>query len=307
LLERFLRLLESYWEEAFAREWERIEPDLAASVTQAGRVIARLHLRNLARTALLAWVLLGAFRFPLGLATSTLLAASLLAVTGFTSALTDIPLIALVQQRIPDRHLAKALGLWEAGIAGAIAIAPVIATTIIDTVGVSTGFMLSGAALIVIGLVAALALNRTKGRAAVPSPVYGRNPRVNHSSPSSRPGAGTTVVRNSDFYRTDRGLTLTFPTTGISVVEEGEQVDVEFVLPDRKHGQAVRFSLRPVPENLHHHRSFARETSVGSQITLIPGSWPTTGLGRASRDEPCFGQNLLGSDVVMGGRCSKHA
>jgi len=41
LLERFLRLLESYWEEAFAREWERIEPDLAASVTQAGRVIAR--------------------------------------------------------------------------------------------------------------------------------------------------------------------------------------------------------------------------------------------------------------------------
>jgi MFS family permease len=56
---------------------------------------------------------------------------------------------ALVQQRIPDRHLAKALGLWEAGIAGAIAIAPVIATTIIDNVGVSTGFMLSGAALIV--------------------------------------------------------------------------------------------------------------------------------------------------------------
>ena len=41
VLERFLRLLESYWEEAFARVWERIEPDLAASVTQAGRVIAR--------------------------------------------------------------------------------------------------------------------------------------------------------------------------------------------------------------------------------------------------------------------------
>ena len=41
LLERFLRLLEAYWEEAFAREWERIEPDLAASVSDAGRVIAR--------------------------------------------------------------------------------------------------------------------------------------------------------------------------------------------------------------------------------------------------------------------------
>ncbi|MDA0159949.1 DUF5937 family protein [Solirubrobacter ginsenosidimutans] len=39
LLERFLTLLEDYWEEAFAREWERIEPDLAASVSEAGRQI----------------------------------------------------------------------------------------------------------------------------------------------------------------------------------------------------------------------------------------------------------------------------
>jgi len=133
-------------------------------------VVARLHLRNLARTAVLAWVLLGAFRLPLGLAASPLLAAALLAVTGFASALTDIPLIALVQQRIPDRHLAKALGLWEAGIAGAIAIAPIIATTIIDNLGLSTGFLLSGAALIVIGVAAALALNRIRDRDTVSSP-----------------------------------------------------------------------------------------------------------------------------------------
>jgi DNA-binding transcriptional ArsR family regulator len=39
LLERFLKLLEDYWEDAFAREWERIEPDLAASVSEAGRQI----------------------------------------------------------------------------------------------------------------------------------------------------------------------------------------------------------------------------------------------------------------------------
>jgi hypothetical protein len=134
-------------------------------------VIARLHLRNLAVTAVLAWVLLGAFRLPLGLATSPLLAGGLLAVTGFASALTDIPLIALVQQRIPDRHLARALGLWEAGIAGAIAVAPVIATAIIDTAGVSTGFVLSGAALIVIGTAAALALKRTRGRSTPTRPL----------------------------------------------------------------------------------------------------------------------------------------
>ena len=48
-------------------------------------------------------------------------------------------------------------------------------------------------------------------------------------------------------------------------------------------------------------------TSVGRQITLIPGAWPATGLGRASRDEPGFGQNLLGRDVVIGGRCPEHA
>jgi MFS family permease len=147
-------------------------------------VIARLHLRNLARIAVLAWVLLGAFRLPLGLAASPLLAAGLLAVTGLASALTDIPLIALIQQRIPDRHLAKALGIWEAGIAGAIAIAPVIATTIIDSVGVSTGFMLSGAALIVIGTTAALALNRTTGRDTVSSPADGHM-RANPLSPAT--------------------------------------------------------------------------------------------------------------------------
>jgi MFS family permease len=127
-------------------------------------VITRLRLRNLARIAVLAWVLLGAFRLPLGLATSPLLAAGLLAITGFASALTDIPLIALVQQRIPDHHLAKALGLWEAGIAGAIAIAPVIATTIIDSAGISAGFMISGATLIVIGTAATLVLNRASAR-----------------------------------------------------------------------------------------------------------------------------------------------
>jgi hypothetical protein len=69
--------------------------------------LVRLPLRNLALTAVLAWALLGAFRFPLGLAETPFVAAVLLAMTGFASALTDIPLIALVQQRIPDRHLAK--------------------------------------------------------------------------------------------------------------------------------------------------------------------------------------------------------
>lgn len=123
--------------------------------------VARLPLRNLALVGVLAWVLLGVFRFPLGLVSNPVQAAALLAVTGFASALTDIPLIALVQQRIPDRHLAKALGVWEGGIAGAGAVAPLIAADIIDHVGVRAGFMLSGTMLIVLGAAAATLLSAT--------------------------------------------------------------------------------------------------------------------------------------------------
>jgi MFS family permease len=129
--------------------------------------VARLRLRNLARTAVLAWALLGAFRFPLGLTTAPLAAGALLAVTGFASALTDIPLVALVQQRIPPRHMAKVFGLWEGGIAGAVALAPVIAAFLIAHVGVRAGFMISGAVLIAIAGVAALALARVSAAAVL--------------------------------------------------------------------------------------------------------------------------------------------
>ena len=40
LARAFAELLRDYWEAAFAAEWERLEPRLAAAVTDAGRVIA---------------------------------------------------------------------------------------------------------------------------------------------------------------------------------------------------------------------------------------------------------------------------
>jgi Major Facilitator Superfamily len=123
-------------------------------------VLARVRLPNLARTAVLAWVLLGLFRLPLGLVTSLGAAAALLAATGFASAITDIPVIALVQQRIPDRHLAKALGLWEAGIGAGLALAAPVAGFILQRAGVEWGFAISGVSLIVIGLAAAAVLQR---------------------------------------------------------------------------------------------------------------------------------------------------
>jgi hypothetical protein len=130
-------------------------------------VLARLRLGNLALAAVLAWGLVGAFRLPLGLTTTTVEAALLLAVTGFASALTDIPLIALIQARIPERHLAKALGLWEAGIAGAVAAAPFVAAAAISGIGVSGGFLLSGASLLLVSLASALTLRYTAALAAL--------------------------------------------------------------------------------------------------------------------------------------------
>ncbi|MEU3342573.1 MFS transporter [Streptomyces sp. NPDC006668] len=135
-------------------------------------VVARLPLRNLALTAVLSWALLGVFRFPLGLAQSPIVAAALLTLTGLASALTDIPLIALVQQRIPGRHLAKTLGLWEAGIAGAAAVAPWVASATVEAIGVGTAFMVSGAVLIGLGALAAITILyfTAKAEGARPAP-----------------------------------------------------------------------------------------------------------------------------------------
>ncbi|MFJ8637201.1 hypothetical protein [Streptomyces sp. NPDC093568] len=121
-------------------------------------LLAGLRIRGLALAAVLAWALLGIFRAPLGTVTSPAVAAVLVTATGLASALTDIPLIAWVQQRIPGRHLAKALGLWEAGVAGALAVSPFVAFTAITLAGVENAFLLSGAAVVVLAVTAALTL-----------------------------------------------------------------------------------------------------------------------------------------------------
>lgn len=121
-------------------------------------MLTKLPLPRLAVTAVLAWGLLGAFRLPLGLVHSTAAIAVLLIVTGLASALTDIPLIALVQQRIPEAHLAKALGLWEAGVAGALAVSPFLASGVIGLIGVGPAFVVSSAALMALAVAAAAVL-----------------------------------------------------------------------------------------------------------------------------------------------------
>jgi MFS family permease len=119
-------------------------------------IITRLPLRNLALSAVLSWAVLGVFRLPLGLVTTLPEAAALLGLTGMLSALTDIPLIALVQSQISHRHLAKVLGLWEAGIIGAMSVSPLLASFLLTHIGLQGGFALSGTTLMVLGGASAL-------------------------------------------------------------------------------------------------------------------------------------------------------
>lgn len=130
-------------------------------------LLTRLPLRNTAMSAVLAWSLLGLFRLPLGFITTLSGAAALLGLTSMASALTDIPLIALVQSRVPNRHLAKVLGLWEAGIIGAVSVAPLLASIVLTRVNLQVGFALSGAALVGLGLVSALLIARIQTSLAI--------------------------------------------------------------------------------------------------------------------------------------------
>lgn len=130
-------------------------------------LLTRLPLGNLAISAVLAWSLLGLFRFPLGFITALPQAAALLGITGVASALTDIPLIALVQSKIPGRHLAKVLGLWEAGIVGAASVAPLLASVVLSHLNLQSSFALSGATLMSLGLVSALIVLRIQARQAI--------------------------------------------------------------------------------------------------------------------------------------------
>jgi MFS family permease len=91
-------------------------------------------------------------------------ATALLGLTGMLSALTDIPLIALVQSQISHRHLAKVLGLWEAGIIGAMSVSPLLASFILTHLGLQGGFVLSGTTLMVLGSASALLVVRIQAK-----------------------------------------------------------------------------------------------------------------------------------------------
>jgi MFS family permease len=123
-------------------------------------ILTRLPLHNLAIAAVLAWMALGVFRVFLGFATALPVAVVLLALIGMFSALTDIALTALVQSRIAQCHLAKVMGLWEAGVMGALAVSPPLASFTFARIGLQGGFILSGTMLIALSSVSTMLIVR---------------------------------------------------------------------------------------------------------------------------------------------------
>lgn len=143
--------------------------------------LSQIRLRRLAPTAVAAWGVLGGFRLFLGATRSLAAGLPLMAGTGLASAATDIPLIALLQARVPARHLGKAMALWQAGIAGAITLSPPLAALVIGVAGLTAGFAISGAALAALSGLSLFALTR-RNAATRPAPDGG--PRCLTSSPS---------------------------------------------------------------------------------------------------------------------------
>ena len=128
--------------------------------------LSRLRLRRLALTAVTAWGVLGAFRLFLGTTRALAAGLPLMAGTGLASAATDIPLIALLQARIPGQHLGKAMALWYTGIAAALTISPPLAALAIHALGLTASFALSGAALAALSGLSLLRLTHANPRKA---------------------------------------------------------------------------------------------------------------------------------------------
>ncbi len=141
----------------------------AGAAELAGAVVlSRLRLRRLAAGSVAAWGVLGVFRLFLGATRRLAAGLPLMAGTGLASAATDIPLIALLQARIPEQHLGKAMALWYTGIATATTISPPLAALAIHAWGLTASFALSGAALAALSGLALLRL--TRHPAAPPPP-----------------------------------------------------------------------------------------------------------------------------------------
>jgi len=112
-----------------------------------GRVA--IHAQGTATT--LGWLLLGLLRAPLGLVPAWQPGAALLFATGGVSALTDVPMISLMQQRSPEAQLGRVLALWRTLIYGSGAIAAPFVGALLSVLPVEAVFAVCGLLTAAIG------------------------------------------------------------------------------------------------------------------------------------------------------------
>lgn len=134
-------------------------------------VIGGFVVRAKGTAACLGWALLGFFRAFLGLIPIWGLGAGLLFCTGGMSALTDVPLVSLLQERTPEAQLGRVLSLWRSLAYAAIAVAAPVVGGLLAVLPVAWVFLLCGFLTCAGGMVGAAVCRRRERREAALAPL----------------------------------------------------------------------------------------------------------------------------------------
>ena len=93
----------------------------------------------------------------------------LMALVGIGNTLTDVAALTLMQRAVPDEVLARAFGALESVLLGCLGLGAVLGPVLVETVGIETALVVSGAFLPAAVLLSAPALARIDTRARVPA------------------------------------------------------------------------------------------------------------------------------------------
>ncbi len=129
-------------------------------------LVGALTVRRKGAASCFGWGLLGLFRAFLGVVPSWQAGAGLLFCTGALSGLTDAPLVALLQERTPERQIGRVISLWRTITYGAFVLAPPLVAGLLALLPVGAVFFLCGMITCAIGLAGAAVCARRE--AALP-------------------------------------------------------------------------------------------------------------------------------------------
>ena len=147
----------------------------------------------------------------------------LMALVGVGNTLTDVAALTLMQRAVPDEVLARAFGALESVLLGCLGLGAVLGPVLVETLGIETALVVSGAFLPAVVLLSAPALARIDTRARVPAdrialvaahPIFAPLPSAKIEQLAGRltplaVGAGDVVIRRGDhgdrFYLVESG------------------------------------------------------------------------------------------------------